>query len=341
MPISPVAISPTGKSESLQVDPADLAEVKAALQFAVKLGQQNLFIGAGHTAKLWDTLATIAAHDLGAARAIEPHLDGIAIFHEAQQPLPDGPAATWGVFAAEGGPALLAHPTGDRWALTGTKPWCSLADHLDSALVTATLPDGARALFAVKLTAGNPIVQSDGWIARGLAEIPSVPLRFEMVAATPVGAPGWYLQRPGFAWGGVSVAACWFGGIVGLARTLYATAHSSPNPDAIMLMQLGTVDETLESARRALAEAAQLIDSGRAVGAAGKVLALRVRATVAEAAEETLTRVGHVLGPAPLVQNEQHAKRVADLSLYIRQHHAEKDLAALGGALVRGERAPW
>jgi hypothetical protein len=39
--------------------------------------------GAGRTADLWRALATLAAHDLGAARAVEPHLDAIAILSQA------------------------------------------------------------------------------------------------------------------------------------------------------------------------------------------------------------------------------------------------------------------
>jgi hypothetical protein len=43
-----------------------------------------------------------------------------------------------------------------------------------------------------------------------------------------------------------------------------------------------------------------------------------------------IVRVGHCLGPAPLAQDERHARRVADLQLYVRQHHAERDEATLG-----------
>ena len=42
---------------------------------------------------------------------------------------------------------------------------------------------------------------------------------------------------------------------------------------------------------------------------------------------------GHALGPAPLAFDEEHARRVADLTLYIRQHHGDRDLAALGHAV--------
>ena len=60
------------------------------------------------------------------------------------------------------------------------------------------------------------------------------------------------------------------------------------------------------------------------------MLAGRVRAQAARCAEEVLGTVGHALGPGPLALDPVHAARVADLTLYLRQHHAERDLAALG-----------
>ena len=69
-------------------------------------------------------------------------------------------------------------------------------------------------------------------------------------------------------------------------------------------------------------------------------MANRVRGVVAGAVEDVVRRFGHALGPAPLAQNADHARRVADLQIYVRQHHAERDDAALGRELLTGE-APW
>ena len=113
---------------------------------------------------------------------------------QAGLPAADG---RWGVFAAEGGgEPLIAEEDGDRWRLTGVKPWCSLADRLDAALVTATTTSGARRLFAVTL-ADRVEVLPDAWHSRGLAEIPSGPIRFREVAADAVGDVGWYLTLLG------------------------------------------------------------------------------------------------------------------------------------------------
>ncbi|HET7399524.1 MAG TPA: acyl-CoA dehydrogenase, partial [Intrasporangium sp.] len=40
-----------------------------------------------------------------------------------------------------------------------------------------------------------------------------------------------------------------------------------------------------------------------------------------------------------LAFEEEHARRVADLRLYVRQEHAERDQAALGRFLVAADRA--
>jgi len=316
------------------------SDVSSALRTALAWGQHAQSPGSGSTLELWEALATAAAHDLGVARTIEPHLDALAILEQAgEASAPAG--STWGVFAAEGGDdPLTATEVLDGWLLTGTKPWCSLASRLSHTLVSAHVGGGERRLFAVSLTGPGVRADEGGWHARGLAEIASGPVRFDAVLGRPVGEAGWYLSRPGFAWGGIGVAACWFGGAVGVARTVFAKA-SAGDAGPFLLMHLGAIDELLESARRALAEAAALVDAGEATGEAGGLLASRVRATVARAAEEILDRSGHALGPAPLALDPQHAKRVADLQLYLRQHHAERDQAALGGVLAAGTGAPW
>lgn len=108
-------------------------------------------------------------------------------------------------------------------------------------------------------------VAESGWVAKGLTEVVSGPIDLLNCPARPVGSDGWYLARPGFAWGGIGVAACWFGGAVG---------------------------------------------------------------------------VGYCLGPAPLAMDKHHARRVADLELYLRQHHAERDEAALRRQVLRQPEWP-
>ncbi len=331
-------------------------DLDAALDLARTLGDLLPHPGGGATLTLWSALATLGAADLTLARVVEPHLDALAILAEADRERQPGPSrqprdATWGVFAAEGpGGRLHATCSAGSWTLTGHKPWCSLADRVSHALVTAWLDDERRGLFVVDL--GHPGVRATRgevpWAARGLTQVRSTGLDLDAAAATPVGEPGWYLARPGFAWGGIGVAAVWYGGAVAVARRLRQAALSRV-PDQIALAHLGGVDVALARARSVLVLAADVVD-GPVDGPVSDPevasrLALRVRHVVADAAEETLERAGHALGPGPLAHEEEHARRVADLSLYLRQHHAERDAAALGATLLepaaRGEWSWW
>lgn len=318
---------------------ADRAEaargsVPHALTLAAHLGTTAPLPGSGRTADTWRLLSTLAATDLSVARVVEPHLDALAILDQAGLYEADT-AATWGVFAAEGpGVALRASHGPDGWTLTGTKPWCSLADHLDHAIVTAHVGDGERRAFAVDLRADGILIDPpDAWVSRGLTMVTSCSVHFDGAAATPVGGTDWYLHRDGFAWGGIGVAACWLGGALGIARTMLAAAGRR-TPDQVALLHLGRVDAALHEARTVLGEAADAVDTGRASGQDGALLAARVRSSVFRCAELVLEAAAHGLGPAPLAFDEAHAARVADLTLYLRQHHAERDDAALGSRVL-------
>ena len=314
------------------------------LALAAEYGSRFPLPGGGETTLRWAALAAVAEVDLTQARVLEPHADALAILAEAGE---IAAAGAWGVFAAEAAPARLeARPDDDGgWRLDGSKPWCSLGGQLDHALVTAVrLPargPTARGLFAVDLHDAGVVAEPvQGWISRGLRTITSCPVWFEHVRARPVGGPDWYLTRPGFAWGGIGVAACWYGGTAALVAELRRLAAAKPH-DQLVAMHLGRADAALHAAGCALAEAARRVDGSAATQPrAGQLLALRVRAVVAAAAETVLTEAAHALGPAPLAFDERHARRVADLQIYLRQHHAEHDLATLGRAMTTPMTTP-
>jgi hypothetical protein len=312
-------------------------DVGAALRLAEEFGRMLPQPGGGDTAVRWAVLAAVSRESLTAGRVLEAHSDALAILAEAGEPAPEG---TWGVFAAEAAPHRLeARERGGCVALHGVKPWCSLAEQLDAALITAHVGSG-RQLFRVPLQHPSVTFEpAEGWVARGLRTVTSAAIHLDGTPAVPVGPPGWYLERPGFAWGGMGVAACWHGGATGVQATL--VARSAEHSGELSALHVGLVDAALHASESVLARAAALIDDGQAEGPAGEDLALRVRAVVADAAECTLRQVGHALGPAPLAFDEEHARRVADLELYLRQHHAERDLARLGElTLARHRQGP-
>ncbi|NIL77035.1 acyl-CoA dehydrogenase family protein [Rhodococcus sp. B10] len=294
--------------------------------------------GSGRTEERWDRLAALSREDTVLGRFAEAHADALAILAELGGPQPRR-EQIWGVWAAEPpSPVLGADETSDGWTLTGVKPWCSGAHLCTDALVTARVGDRRR-LFAVDLTqpACSPI--PDSWHAVGMADSDSGHVRFDGARAHPVGEPGAYLERPGFWHGAIGVAACWFGSACGVADTLHAAVRSGA--DAHAAAHLGAVAAGLSAASSTLKVAAAEIDSDPFdYDGQGRLRARTVRAVVENAASDCIDRVGRALGAGPLCIDAAHARRVADLTVYLRQSHAERDLAALGEDVAE-EKSPW
>ncbi|MET4093616.1 acyl-CoA dehydrogenase family protein [Arthrobacter sp. UYCu712] len=345
----PLAVRISSSTEDLAVlDPllaaasAAVGDVPALLDLAETAEAAAPKPGAGRTAFLWELLASVTAVDVAAGRVLEPHLDAAAILDQAAGFTDIRFKGVWGVFAAEAaGLHLTAEPAGGGVRLYGSKPWCSLAAQLDHAVLTAHTEDGGRAAFAVDLHARGVSFADPEWTSRGLREVPSGTVHFDGVPAVPLGGPGWYYRRPGFAWGGMGVAACWLGGAVAVARgyreSLLKSADAGREPDQIALAHLGEIDRTLTALTSYLAQTASRIDAGDLPGGQAWSEALRVRGHVAAAAERIQALVSQNLGPAPLAFDEAYGKRMADLALYIRQHHAMRDDAQLGALTLKGD----
>ena len=301
--------------------------------------------GAGETRARFAALAAFGRADPVLARLAEGHADAVAILAELGGPEPGRDA--WGVWAAV--PAsVTASRTAGGWRLDGDRPWCSGAGCCARALVTAATADGIR-LFAVDLADPGATALDGTWPAVGMAGSDSRTVRFSGASAVPVGGPGQYVDRPGFWAGGAGVAACWYGAAVGIAQPLLIAARR-PDPDPHLLAHLGAVDAALSAAKSLLGDVADAIDQGADAidqgaaaidqGAAARRAAWRVRAVVEAAATTVLDRVGRALGAGPLCRDGGHAQRVADLTVYLRQSHAERDLAALGSDLA-GTEPGW
>lgn len=301
--------------------------------------------GSGRTRTRWDAFTRWAQWDLSLARLAEGHADAAAILAElgtggGGDPPAVDPGARWGVWAAEPpGYALEARPVPGGWRLSGVKPFCSGARVCTHALVSAREGERRR-LLAVELAQPGVTALTDSWPGPGMAGSDTLDVTFDAVWAVPVGEPGAYVARPGFHHGGIGVAACWRGGARAVARTLLAAARTW-DLDPHALAHLGAVDTRLAEADALLHSAAGAVDADPSdTDGTAALRTMRVRAAVEDAAGEVLRRVGRALGAAPLGHDAVHARAVADLTVYLRQHHAERDLAALGRA-VSAVRPDW
>ena len=286
--------------------------------------------GGGATALRWRRLAEMTETDIVAGRLAEAHTDAVAILAELDGPEPR-PDQLWGVWAAEPHDAVV-HANGGGGAVTldGAKAWCSGAGLCSHALVTARLAAGERALFAVDLHQPGVTPLPSTWRNPGMAQSDTRSVQFNGARAVAVGRPGDYLSRPGFWHGAIGVGACWLGGARSVAKPLYQRAGAD-HVDPHTLAHLGAVDAALAAAEAALTVAATEVDADplNRKGSA-ELTARRVRAVVETAVDETIRRTARALGPAPLCEDAEHAQRVADLTVYVRQSHAERDLEQLG-----------
>ena len=298
------------------------------------------FPGRGATLERWRVLADIAAEDVCLAKLLEAHYDAQAIAAELGV---DGPGRDelWGVWAAEPPGDTLrfesgqaADPAAERGCLQGGKSWCSAAAWLTHALVTARQGE-RRVLAAVRLD-GHAVIDDTCWQAVGMRRIDSGRVVFTDAPAMRIGTPDRYLQRPGFWHGGAGIAACWFGASCAIAARLRTDRRLRDDPHAAA--HLGAIDVRLAALAALLRQTAACIDADPVQPHRHRVMQLRGAAEAA--AREVIDRCARALGPGPLCNEGAHAQRSADLSIFIRQHHAERDLAALG-VLASREATTW
>lgn len=293
-----------------------------------ELARQPLPLPAGgETLLRWRRLAEVAAEDLALVKLYESHADALAILAELDGPAPAADDR-WAVWAAEPPDTRLTIvPDGGRVRLRGRKAWCSGAGLVSHALVTGWDASGNQQLAAVELAQAGISPDAGVWQAPGMAGAGTVDLCFDDVPAVPVGGPGQYTGRPGFWHGGCGIAACWYGGTLPLARavlTKAAAARADPHTRA----HLGAIDLALRSLRALLIETAAWLDAHPTAPAAEP--ALRLRGAADATARLVLDHVGRALGAGPLCRDPSVARHFADLPVFLRQTHAERDLAELG-----------
>lgn len=286
--------------------------------------------GAGGTAARHRALLDFAVGDLSLARVVEAHCDAVAILAEAG--LVAAPGQLYGVWASESptAPLTLEHGDARRGAhLHGVKRYASGATFLDAALVTARAGDDA---LLVEVPLRGPGIGVDGasWKSPAFADTGTATVTFD---ATPtrrvVGPPGFYLTRPGFWHGAMGPAACWAGGAIGLVHAAHALRREDPHSRA----QLGALAASEWGLRALLDQVGAEIDGDPLDHArVGMRRALSLRHLVERLCTDILDRFGRATGPQLLAFDEACVKRHAELALYIRQCHGERDLEALASS---------
>jgi alkylation response protein AidB-like acyl-CoA dehydrogenase len=280
--------------------------------------------GSGETASRHHGLAEIARRNLSLARLAEAHFDALAILAEAGRAPVFG--ALYGVWASEIPGQTMTFRNGK---LSGRKRFCTGAGLLDRALVTATDPEHRLIDIDLRATAHTFRIDRTEWITPAFADTSTATVNFDSSSFEKddlIGPSGWYLDRPGFWPGALGPAACWAGGALGLVDWALAQKRSDPHT----LAHLGGLEADAWQLRSILTQAGHEIDAHPRDIAANHKLALATRHLIEQSCADILTRIARAYGPHPLAFDSTISLRYSEVELYIRQCHAERDLAALG-----------
>ena len=284
--------------------------------------------GGGSTPLRFARLAEIAARDLVDARLSEGHADALAILAEANVPAPAGPLAVWAAAPSR----LRAERQGSGWHLSGAKPWCSGAHLAEHALVAA----GSR-LFVIATAESVVSVEALTWSAVGMAgsDTADVVIDGQVAAQALIGAPGWYTGRPGFWFGSMGVAACWVGGAVGAVRSAAAHLSTAGRADPHRLAALGAAAARCDMMAAAVERAGRWVDAHPCeAGTTARATALGLRQGCEDACLAVIVDAARASGADHVTHDAAQAHRLADLPVYVRQHHGGADAAEYGCALL-------
>lgn len=291
------------------------------------------FPGAGATQERHGRLFEVGRVDLSLARLAEAHWDAVAILGEdGRQARPD---CLYGVWASERpGQKLTLTKSNGLFLLTGQKAFCGGAGLVDRALVTVNGGEHRLVDIDLRKNAHLIIFNDSEWKTSAFRETRTENAVFHEVPVSYddfIGAPNWYLERPGFWHGACGPAACWAGGAAGLVD--YAIGQS--RCDSHTMAHLGAMHAAIWAVRSFLDSAGNQIDLYPHDRENSMIRALTVRHLVEQACTDVLRRLPRAYGPHPLAMEENISRRYQELDLYLRQSHAERDLEALGRALFR------
>jgi alkylation response protein AidB-like acyl-CoA dehydrogenase len=302
--------------------------LRSRLRAMLSTGELALpFPAAGGTPARHRALYEVGRTDLSLARLVEAHTDAAAILNEAG--LLPRERALYGVWASDGpGEPMTGHRNRrDGLVINGAKDFCSGAGIIDAALITVHVGNGIH-MVDVPLNAEGISIDKPTWASPAFRATNTTRVHFRNVrvpAGSVVGGANWYLERVGFWHGAIGPAACWAGGAAGLVDAAHERRHRNPHTAA----QLGGLEAARWALNAYLEQSGQMIDRAGSSYHEARQRALIARHLIERTCTEVMDRFGRATGPALLAFDAPIARRHAELALYIRQGHAERDLEAI------------
>jgi hypothetical protein len=272
------------------------------------------------------TLVDVARVDLALARLVEGHADALRILDQAGCAPGPGVYGVWASRSAGTGSRAAAVDGG--WRLHGELRFASGIDLIDRALVPGWVDEDHHLLFDVE--AASAVADESTWQTAAMDASRSFTVTLDVEVADHVGPTDFYLGRRGFVVGGLCVAAVWAGGVQQVVDLVVAGIRDF-SASAHQLRRIGLMEQAQWRAHAAVRAAADAV----AVDQAGWQHAVaHARTEVALACDQVLDEAGKVVGPGGLSRNGRLARAVADLGIYVRQHHLDAELEQAGRRAV-------
>jgi hypothetical protein len=276
--------------------------------------------GAGRTSERLAWLMDLTRqHDISTGRLAEAHVDAVSILHEAErEPVPESVYGVWASSSPD-------EPTLVDGRLNGTKRFCSGIGIVDRALVTVRT---RSADVVVDADVSTLTYDASTWASSALVGTATGDVVFDDHPVAPdavVGTAHWYLERPGFWHGACGPAACWAGGAIGIVDAAVRLVDDDPHRSA----HIGALVASQWALTALLDQAGDEIDRSPTDRTDAELRARSLRHVVERTCADVADRFSRAFGPRPFVSDALVAQRFADLHLYLRQHHAERELGML------------
>lgn len=276
-----------------------------------------------------EALTALGRVDLCLARLVEGHADALRILEQADGAPRPGVYGVWASRSA--GTGVRAEPSEPGWRLDGELRFASGIDLVDRALLPGWVDPDTHLLFDIVATG----VEADRttWRTAAMDASRSFTVEVHQHCETTdvVGPENFYLHRPGFLVGGLGVAAVWVGGAQSLLDQVSAGLRRFA-PSAHQLRRLGLVEQAVWVARTAVEVTADRLPELDADGVARETTLART--AVVTACEQAGNEVERIVGPGGLSGDARLARTLADLAIFVRQHHVDGALEGLGRAAL-------
>ncbi len=278
-------------------------------------------------------LRAIARVDLCLARLTEGHADALRIHRQAGSTPRPGVYGVWASRSA--GTGVRAVRNGHGWRLSGECRFASGVDVVDRVLLPAWVDEETHLLFDVAAAAVRPDRSSWHTPAMDASRSFTVAVAMHAGDGDVVGPPCFYLARPGFAVGGLGVAAVWLGGAESVLD-LVVDGLRPFRPGPHQLRRLGVMEQAVRQAGLVVDSTARALPS-----LSGEALVRETavaRTATVTACEQVLDEAVRVVGPAGLTGSARLPRTLADLTVYARQHHLDAAWESSGRDALRDRR---